>query len=52
MSPSQFQTLLDRLDKFEERFNSRLLRVEISLATLSGGILVVATLFINNKISI
>lgn len=38
MSPNQFTQLMDRFDRFEERFAARLLRVEIQLAAFCGGI--------------
>jgi hypothetical protein len=44
VSPSQFQQLLDRFDKFEERFASRLLRVELQIAALGGGLTIVGLL--------
>lgn len=38
MSPNQFQLLMERLDRFEERFATRLSRVEIQVAALCGGL--------------
>lgn len=39
MSPSQFQTLIARLDQFEEKFAARLTRVEVQLAAIIGGLI-------------
>lgn len=44
MSPNQFAQLMDRFDKFEDRFAARLLRVEVQIAALGGGITLAAVL--------
>ena len=52
MSPSQFQTLLNRFDKFEERFDTRLRLVERTVYTFVGGVTVIALLVSANVINI
>lgn len=44
MSPIQFNALMERFDKFEERFAARLLRVEMSNAAIGGGIILMSVL--------
>lgn len=44
MSPSQFQQLLARFDTFEEKFETRLRRVEITLGSLTGALVLLGFL--------
>lgn len=44
MSPNQFSALMERFDKFEERFAGRLLRVELQVAAIGGGLTLAAIL--------
>jgi hypothetical protein len=47
MSTSQFKILMDRFDSFEKRLR----RVEISLATGAGMMMLLAFLIANNKLN-
>jgi hypothetical protein len=52
MTPSQFQMVMDRFDKFEAKFEQRLRRTEIALATFTGAVIVIGFLIQQGIITI
>jgi hypothetical protein len=52
MTASQFAILIERLDKFEEKFEKRLRRLEIWAGTAMGGLMLAGFAIANNLVQL